>query len=253
MSGEGKSKKATKKIDKEKKERTRRKKDPNAPKRARSAYIIYCTKHRAAMKEENPDAKPSEIMAKLGEQWKTLSDDEKVPYQGEASTDKERYATEMKTYVPSEESPVKETKSKKGKKNGKEKKSRVSKKRSKKDPDAPKRPMSAYIIFTNAKREQTKKNNPNAKASDLMRLLGEQWKQLTPEEQQPYKDQASEHKKKYTEEKEAYDRNKPAEPEEEEEEEEEAANDDDGEEEAEPANDDDDDEEEEEDDDDDDE
>ena len=48
------------------------KKDPNAPKRGKSAYIFFCDKIRAELKEQNPEAKTSDLMKLMGEKWKTL-------------------------------------------------------------------------------------------------------------------------------------------------------------------------------------
>ena len=56
----------------------------------------------------------------------------------------------------------------------------------------PKRPMSAYFIFTNEKREEVKaglkeKENINKK-------LGQMWKEMSDEEKQPYFDRYKEQK-----------------------------------------------------------
>lgn len=56
-----------------------------------------------------------------------------------------------------------------------------------KDPNAPKRPLSNYMNFCNAKRAEVKAANPDAKMTDLSKILGTQWKALTPEQQAGYK------------------------------------------------------------------
>lgn len=69
-------KKTTKKAKgegKEKKKREKKKKDPNAPKRALSAFMFYSQKHRPLVKKENPEATFGEIGRILGEQWKALA------------------------------------------------------------------------------------------------------------------------------------------------------------------------------------
>lgn len=52
------------------------------------------------------------------------------------------------------------------------------KKKSKKDPNAPKRPQSAYFLWFNANREELKKDNPDISITDLSKKAGEVWKQL---------------------------------------------------------------------------
>lgn len=41
----------------------RKKKDPNAPKKSKSAYILFSSDHRQAIKEANPDASFGEIVS----------------------------------------------------------------------------------------------------------------------------------------------------------------------------------------------
>jgi hypothetical protein len=50
---------------------------PPAPKKARSAYLLFCADKREDVKKKNPDLKPSEIMSKLGRLWMELDDSEK--------------------------------------------------------------------------------------------------------------------------------------------------------------------------------
>jgi structure-specific recognition protein 1 len=52
------------------------------------------------------------------------------------------------------------------------------KSKSKKDPNAPKRPQSAYFLWFNANREEMKKENPEMGVTDLSKKAGELWKQL---------------------------------------------------------------------------
>jgi predicted GIY-YIG superfamily endonuclease len=56
-----------------------------------------------------------------------------------------------------------------------------------KDPNAPKRPLSNYMNFCNAKRAEVKAANPDAKMTDLSKILGTQWKALSEEQQTSYK------------------------------------------------------------------
>jgi len=77
------------------------KKDPNKPKRAKSAYIFFCSAMRAIVKEDMGDAKATEVTKELGKRWRELDEDDKVQYQDLADKDKERYAEEMEVYSSS--------------------------------------------------------------------------------------------------------------------------------------------------------
>ncbi|KAI8865416.1 putative high-mobility group non-histone chromosomal protein, partial [Ramicandelaber brevisporus] len=62
----------------------RKTKDPNAPKRPLSAYLIFTGDKRGSIQAENPDIKQKDIMKKLGEMWSQMSDAEKEPYNAQA-------------------------------------------------------------------------------------------------------------------------------------------------------------------------
>lgn len=74
------------------------KKDPNAPKRALSAYMFFSQDWRERIKTENPDAGFGEVGKLLGAKWKELDEDEKKPYIDQAAKDKERADEEKAAY-----------------------------------------------------------------------------------------------------------------------------------------------------------
>ncbi|ANB14612.1 Nhp6bp [Sugiyamaella lignohabitans] len=84
-----------------KEEIRKKKKDPNAPKRALSAYMYFANENRDNIKNENPDISFGQIGKVLGEQWKALTDAEKVPYEAKATQDKKRYEEEKAAYQAS--------------------------------------------------------------------------------------------------------------------------------------------------------
>ncbi|KAJ1902683.1 Non-histone chromosomal protein 6 [Coemansia sp. IMI 209127] len=70
----------------------RTKKDPNAPKRALSAYMFFSQANRATVREQNPEVSFGAIGKLLGEKWKKLTENDKAPYTKQAENDKVRYA-----------------------------------------------------------------------------------------------------------------------------------------------------------------
>jgi len=63
-----------------KKETTKKEKkikDPNAPKRPASAYLIFQNKIREKVKAENPDSTYQEIVSKIADIWKEMGEEEK--------------------------------------------------------------------------------------------------------------------------------------------------------------------------------
>jgi len=74
------------------------KKDANAPKHNKSAYIFFCEDHRAEVKAKYPDLKMTELSKKLGELWHSVSADEKKKCEKLAADDKKRYEKEKAAY-----------------------------------------------------------------------------------------------------------------------------------------------------------
>ena len=81
----------------EKRKTTRKKKDPDAPKRSLSAYMFFA--NRDIIRAENPGIAFGQVGKLLGEKWKAMNADEKVPYETKAEADKKRYEKENAEYA----------------------------------------------------------------------------------------------------------------------------------------------------------
>lgn len=147
-------------------------KDPNKPKRGRSAYIYFCTENRAEIKENmDGEPTPAEVMREMGRCWREIKDsteeedvEKHQKYTEMASKDKERYLNEMESYVPLDENEVEALNNNKKKKSSK-----------KKNDDKPKKARSAYIFFCVEKRAEIKEENPDATPQDITKIIGELW------------------------------------------------------------------------------
>lgn len=76
----------------------RAKKDPQAPKRALSAFFFFSNERRGEVQTKFPSWKVGQIAQELGRTWKSLTDEERAIYEKKATDDKERYNEEMKSY-----------------------------------------------------------------------------------------------------------------------------------------------------------
>ncbi|BDA45001.1 probable non-histone chromosomal protein 6 [Coccomyxa sp. Obi] len=83
-----------KKDDKKKKA----KKDPNAPKKALSAFMFFSSAKRDEVKKENPEISFGEVGKVLGEKWKAIGATEKAKFEEMAKKDKVRYAKAIEAY-----------------------------------------------------------------------------------------------------------------------------------------------------------
>ena len=80
-------------------------KDPNKPKKAKTAFMFYCDKHRPALmkkqKEKQGKINIGEIAKELGAKWKKLSDKDKKPFASKAAKSKIEQEQKMKAYQES--------------------------------------------------------------------------------------------------------------------------------------------------------
>jgi len=173
------------------------KKTKNGPKRGRSGYIFFCTERRPIIKEEESDLDTKEITSRLGAIWKSLSGEEKSPYEKLAEEDKKRYKKEKLNWSNNSESSTQksdDTKSKKVKKSSKKNtKSKKVKKSSKKNTKSKKvkkssKKKSGYVLFCQEERDNVKETNPDYSAQEVTKELGELWASFSKEEQNEYND-----------------------------------------------------------------
>lgn len=81
-----------------KKGKKKREKDPNAPKRALSAFFWFCNDERPRVKATMPDSSVGEIAKELGRRWNDCTEDQKSKYEALAAKDKARYEKEINAY-----------------------------------------------------------------------------------------------------------------------------------------------------------
>ncbi|XP_039859502.1 deoxyribonuclease 1 like 4, tandem duplicate 1 isoform X2 [Simochromis diagramma] len=149
------------------------------PKGKTPAYAFFVVDFYKEHKKKHPGAKVilTEVSKLCSEKWKSMSPEEKAKFEEMAKNDKRRYDQEMKSYVP----PA-------GAKKGKKKK---------KDPNAPKKPPSAFLIFTSEQREKIKVDNPGISITDIAKKFGEMWKKMSTTDKAPYEAKYAKLKEKY--------------------------------------------------------
>lgn len=76
----------------------RGKKDPNAPKRGASAFLLFANDKRQTLREANPEKHNVEISKMLGAIWKAADDETKQPYLEAECRARQRYDKEMEAY-----------------------------------------------------------------------------------------------------------------------------------------------------------
>ena len=110
----------------------------------------------------------TEVAKMVSQAWKDLSGSEREKWEEMARKDKARYEMEKTMYTGPWKIPAK--------------------KRSQKDPNAPKRPMSAFLSFSNSKRSHVKNKHPTMGNAEVSRILAQMWKDAPDEERKEHID-----------------------------------------------------------------
>ncbi|XP_071463459.1 high mobility group protein B1-like [Marmota flaviventris] len=104
-----------------------------------------------------------------------MSAKEKGKFEDMTKADKAHYESEMKTYIP----PKGETN------------------RKFKDPNAPKRPLSAFFLFCSEYHPKIKGGHPGLSIGDAAKKRGEMWNHMAADDKQTYEKKAAPLKEKY--------------------------------------------------------
>merc|ERR1719410_1920266 len=140
--------------------------------------------------KDNEGESVSAIGKILGEMWKKVSESERAPFEKKAASDKAAYASKMEKYMKS-------ANYRKHQMTMHAWKIHETKKPFRKDENAPKRPLSAYMLFAASVRSKIVKENPDMAVTDIMREQSVWWKALSDGEQAKWKDKNTALKKKY--------------------------------------------------------
>ncbi|GJM90785.1 hypothetical protein PR202_ga07096 [Eleusine coracana subsp. coracana] len=206
-----------------KRKNNKKDKDPSKPKQPMSAYFVYSQERRAALVAEKKNV--PEIGKITGEEWKSMTEAQKAPYEKVAKKQKEEYLKQMEVYKQNkiEEAATLEKEEEEQKKILKQealqllkkkekteniikktKEKRQKKKQENADPNRPKKPASNFILFSKEARKQLIEERPGINNSTLNALISVKWKELSGEEKQVWNEKAAEGMAAYKKELEEY-------------------------------------------------
>ncbi|CAF0808511.1 unnamed protein product [Brachionus calyciflorus] len=153
------------------------------PKGRMSAYTFFVQMCREEHRKKHPNENVNftEFSKKCAERWKLMTEMEKKRFAEMAENDKQRYEREMSTYIPGKE------------RNG----IRIKRK---KDPNAPKRPLSAFFLFCADERPAVKALFPNYSVGEAAKELGERWNKVPAEVKSKYEAKCAAEKLRYDQE-----------------------------------------------------
>ena len=159
--------------------------DPNAPRRPLSGFFHFSNVGRAKIKAANPDFTVADISKELSRRWHALDEVTRSMFEQMADNDKQRFRQEKAEYNMSPKGGYKQT-------------------RAKKDPNAPKRPLCGFMMFSNEERVKVREIMPNAGVGELGKELGKRWAEASPEVRDKYNEMAAQDKSRFAREKQEY-------------------------------------------------
>lgn len=163
--------------------------DPGAPKRNLSAYLLYQNGMREQFKAQNPGMSFGQLSKYTSAMYAQLNGEEKAEWQSRADADKARYEHELANYSPPPgydsrgDQIIIIPRQVRGKAN--------------RDANAPKKNVSAYLLYQNSMREKFKRDNPDMSFGQLSKYTSHMYKNLTMEEKAVWALKAQDDKERY--------------------------------------------------------
>ncbi|KAL9242921.1 hypothetical protein vseg_016878 [Gypsophila vaccaria] len=198
--------------DKETEKHDKKKKDSSERKRPASAYALWCKDVYSEIKKENPEADFKEMSNLMGSKWKSLTVEEKKPYE-------DQYQAEKEAYLKVVSKEKRETEAMKLLEDEQKQKTAMElldqylqfvqeadkgtkKSKKEKDPLKPKHPVGAFFLYSSERRAALL--GEGKKLLEASKIIGEEWKNMTDDQKRPYEEVAKVNKEKYQEELELY-------------------------------------------------
>jgi len=222
-------------------EKSKKMKDPDAPKRAMSNFMYFSQDKREAIKKKNPNKSTTEISKILGEEWGKAKNRKNgiKKYEKLASEDMARYEKQKVVYGELKATRLESAEQERMVQLQKDKEEAmklfeqtqtdmkaqneklqsgegttqtqhpVKKTKQAKDPDAPKRGKSNYLFFCQENRHEIMQKNPNKSPTEITKILGEEWNIIKSKNAtKKYDDMAADDKVRYENQKKIYEANK---------------------------------------------
>ncbi|XP_061912405.1 transcription factor A, mitochondrial [Entelurus aequoreus] len=165
------------------------------PKRPLNGYMRYSVQQKPHMARQNPDLKLTTIISKIAQEWKTMSQEQKQPFEDAFLREKEQFNIDLKNYraqlTPEEiQQEVIEKRERLAKRKA------IRKKRMLTRMGMPKRPRSQFNIFMSEHYKEARGTTTQAKMKSLL----EDWRNLSNNQKQIFVELAMDDKIRYNKE-----------------------------------------------------
>jgi len=172
-------------------------KDVNRPKKPKTSYFIFAASVRAQILTEQPNLSTTDIAKVIGPKWKALTDVERQPFLDEAKALKTTYNFKLEAYKQTPQFAEYELKAKNWKVMNDPAMPTVKLPRKPKDVKCPKKSATSYFLFSREVRAEVTQQNPGKSTTDIAKLIGARWKNVSEEKKAELTKRAAELKREY--------------------------------------------------------
>ncbi|XP_061764660.1 transcription factor A, mitochondrial [Nerophis ophidion] len=165
------------------------------PKRPLNGYMRYTLQQKPRMMMQNPELKPTTIISKIAQEWKTMSQEQKQPFEDAFLREKEQFNIDLKDYK-AQLSPEEIEQEVNEKRQRTAKRKAIRMKRMLTRLGKPKRPRSQFNIFMSEHYKEARGTTLQAKMKSLL----EDWRNLSNNQKQIFVELAMDDKIRYNKE-----------------------------------------------------
>ncbi|KAJ1659308.1 hypothetical protein IWQ61_001600 [Dispira simplex] len=163
-------------------------------KRPMNSYLIFNQDRRHRLLSEHPNMTVSEISRAIGNQWRSMNDEEKSPYVERAQRLKEDFRKNNPNHVFTRRSKkeIARLQAQMNHRSG-----HGPRRKRLQAIVAPKHPMSAFLFFLREHRPLYAEQFPGSSVGPISKMLAEKWNSMSVEARQPWQEQAENDKARY--------------------------------------------------------
>ncbi|KAL7372567.1 hypothetical protein ABVT39_018626 [Epinephelus coioides] len=162
------------------------------PKRPLNGYMRYVVQQKPLMSRNNPEIKAVDIIRMIAQQWRTMSPDQKRPFEEASLQAREQFKMDLQRYQ-AQLTPAQIQQQTLEKRQRMAKRKAIRKKRELNSMGKPKRPRSPFNIFMSEHYEEARGTTSQAKMKSLL----EDWRNLFSHQKKVYTQLAEDDKIRY--------------------------------------------------------
>ncbi|KAF7648404.1 hypothetical protein LDENG_00157480 [Lucifuga dentata] len=162
------------------------------PKRPLNGYMRFVLQQQPVMIKQHPEIKPVDIIRKIAQQWRTLSPEQKQPFEEASVQAREQFKVELQRYQ-AQLTPAQLQQQAQEKRQRTAKRKAIRRKRELNSLGKPKRPRSPFNIYMSEHFEEARGVSTQAKMKSLL----ESWRNLLSHQRQVYTQLAEDDKIRY--------------------------------------------------------